>query len=72
MQIIARSSAGMLIIQNGGREYTYFSVPDSIIRKVKRIIRNGGQAWNLLKPYSAKAERGAMVERDKAERGATI
>ena len=72
MQIVARSNAGMLVIQNGGRDYTYFSVPDSIIRKVKRIIQNGGQAWNLLKPYSAKAERSVMVDGDKAERGATI
>ena len=69
MNIVATSSAGLVVIAERGRTYDFFGVPSSVLGRVRGLIQKGRQPFNLLKPYSAKLERVSMVERlnDKQE-----
>ena len=52
MNIIATSSAGLVVAEQDGRSYDYFSVPPKIQNLAKTICNKGGNCWQLLAPYS--------------------
>ena len=56
MNICAISSSNTVTVSANGKSYPYFSVPDSVIRRLRIVIRKGGNGFNLLAPYAATKE----------------
>jgi len=55
MRIIGTDSAGGVDILVDGKKYSYFSVPDSVLKDVKRYMKNAwrGKVMQALTPYAA-------------------